>query len=67
MDKKYNESLESLMAYGERELIEYILELQGVIYKYTDDDICPECGSTDVRSNSSDELQCDNCGYSETE
>ncbi len=41
-------------------------------YKYTDacdyEDICPNCGSfSEVWSNSSDELQCDNCGYSESE
>ena len=29
-------------------------------------DMCPECGSEkNVWRNSSDELQCDNCGYSE--
>lgn len=28
---------------------------------------CPNCGSTNTWSNSSGELQCDNCGYSETE
>jgi len=28
---------------------------------------CPNCGSINTWHNSSDELQCDNCGYSETE
>lgn len=27
---------------------------------------CPNCGSTETWSNSSDELQCDNCGFDES-
>lgn len=29
--------------------------------------MCPECGSKATYNNSSGELQCDNCGHSETE
>lgn len=31
------------------------------------EDVCPNCGDTNVWKNSSGELQCDNCGYSEGE
>jgi len=31
------------------------------------DDVCPNCGSKNVFRNGSDEIQCDDCGYSETE
>lgn len=34
---------------------------------YSQPAMCPECGSKQTWSNSSGELQCDNCGYSETE
>lgn len=34
---------------------------------YSSPAMCPECGSKSTWSNSSGELQCDNCGYSETE
>lgn len=32
-----------------------------------DEEQCPHCGSTDIWHNASGELQCDNCGYEETE
>ncbi len=28
--------------------------------------ICPQCGHTNPHRNSSDEIQCDNCGYDES-
>ena len=29
------------------------------------DDICPNCGGIDFYQNSSGNMECDNCGYSE--
>ncbi len=29
--------------------------------------VCPECGAKNPARNSSDEIQCENCGYSEND
>lgn len=44
-----------------------IEELQKAFDLQQENDECYNCGSTFTSRNSSGELQCDNCGYSETE
>lgn len=42
---------------------QYLTELEN---EENEDETCPNCGSNDTWTNSSDELQCDNCGFDES-
>lgn len=60
------DALEALEGYDYYRM-ELVAKLDDALKVIAGEKECPECGSAHVWSNSSDELQCDNCGYSETE